>query len=234
MSSEADRSTLAVSDLEVEWLGRVRYAEGLRLQEEAVAARRAKLSRDRLLLLEHPAVITLGRSSREQNLLIGREEFQKREIEVYEVARGGDVTYHAPGQLVGYLIVDLAERRQKDVHRFLRRIEGALIDGLASLGVDTMRVEGKTGVFVRRPSHEPGPQKKIASIGIGVRRWIAYHGFALNVSLDLAGFKTIIPCGLDGVEMTSVAAELGAETADLDQRVRMAITSSMRAEFRKP
>ena len=212
-----------MSDLRVEWLGEVPYPQALRLQEQALAARQARVTGDRLLLLEHPAVVTLGRSARSENLLAGEDELRARGIEVHRVARGGDVTYHAPGQLVGYLIVDLADRGAPDVHRFLRDVEGALIESLAAVGISGRRRQGRTGVFV-------GRDRKIASIGVGLRRWVTWHGFALNVSLDLAGFDPIVPCGLRDVRMTSVAAEIGAPVG-LDERVRKAVAAAFQNAF---
>ena len=187
-----------------------------------------------VLLLEHTPVVTLGRSARPENLLATPEELAARGIELHEAARGGDVTYHAPGQLVGYPIVDLAARDERDVHVFLRRLEAALIEVLAGFGIASERVEGRTGVFVRRKA--PGErERKIASIGIGVRRWVTWHGFALNVSLDLSAFEVIVPCGLQGVDMTSLAAELeraGCDVpADLDARVRVAVAAALRARW---
>ena len=149
------------------------------------------------------------------------------------------MTYHAPGQLVGYPILDLDARGRRDVHDHLRRLESGLIDALEALGVPARRVEGWTGVFVdrARSRRSGGRERKIASIGVGLRRWVTYHGFALNVSLDLAGFEVIVPCGLEEVEMTSVAAELavegvpvpptGAARASLDERVRAIVSESL-------
>ena len=148
-----------------------------------------------LLLLQHPPVVTLGRTSHESNLL------RTAGVEVVEVERGGDVTYHGPGQLVGYPILDLTDYRQ-DLHWYLRTLEQALIDALALLAIPAERNPGYTGVWTE------GRQRKIASIGIHVKQWITWHGFALNVSTDLAAFERIVPCGIAGVEMTSVAAEL--------------------------
>ena len=226
--------------LKVEWLGLVPYAEGLTLQAEALEARHSGRAGDRLLLLEHPPVVTLGRGAHEENLLVGREALAARGIEVHEVARGGDVTYHAPGQLVGYPIVDL-RGRGRDVHRFLRDCEGALIAALAGLGLAGRRVEGKTGVFMEAlPGAASGPERKVASIGVGVRKWISCHGFALNVSLALSGFDVIVPCGLEGVAMTSVARELaGAGRAaeppsELDARVRAAVAEAFERRFAEP
>lgn len=190
--------------LTVDWLGRVPYGEALARQQEALAARRAGVSGDRLLLLEHPPVITLGRNSRPENLLTPRAALAARGVELHEVARGGDVTYHGPGQLVGYTIVDLAARGLADVHAFLRQIEAALVEALAGLGVAGGTEPGMTGVFVAGTR----PPRKIASIGLGLRGWVTWHGFALNATLDPADFGDIVPCGLYGVEMTSVAREL--------------------------
>jgi lipoyl(octanoyl) transferase len=206
---EAERRS---EKLEIDWLGVVPYGAALERQLAAVEARRAG-GPDRLLLLEHPAVITLGRSAKPENLLAPRAALAARGIEVHEIARGGDVTYHAPGQLVGYLIVDLAARGAPDVSRWLRDIEARLIDALEELGVPSRRIEGMTGVFVDDPRSRAGQPRKIASIGVGLKGWLTYHGFALNVSLDLAGFGHIVPCGLSGVAMTSLARELGRELA---------------------
>jgi lipoyl(octanoyl) transferase len=208
-------------ELAVEWLGRVPYGEALALQEEAVAARRAGRSGDRLLLLEHPPVVTLGRSSRLENLLVAPETLARRGVELFETARGGDVTYHAPGQLVGYLVTDLAASGRPDVHRFLREVEERLLSALARLGVAGRRIDGRTGVFVDDPE---GPPRKIASIGVGLRSWVTWHGFALNVSVDLAGFAAIVPCGLRDVVMTSVSEERADSIPDLDARARSAVT----------
>jgi lipoate-protein ligase B len=208
------------SRLAVEWHGRVAYADALALQQRRVAALRAGEAGDALLLLEHPPVVTLGRSAREENLRVPRRELAARGVELHEVARGGDVTWHGPGQLVGYAIVDLAARGRADVHRFLRDLEGGLCDALAKLGLACDARDGMTGVFVAGSA----PPRKIASIGIGLRGWVSWHGFALNVNPDLAGFDAIVPCGLRGVEMTSVARELDAAApADLFAAVREAV-----------
>jgi lipoyl(octanoyl) transferase len=196
--------------LETTWLGTLPYGAALERQLAAVEARR-KGGPDQLLLLEHPAVVTLGRSAKPENLLTPRAELAARGIEVHEIARGGDVTYHALGQLVGYLVADLAARGAQDVSLWLRGIEEALIEALRELVVPSRRIEGMTGVFVA--GDEALPARKIASIGIGLKGWVTYHGFALNVSLELAGFGDIVPCGLHGVTMTSVARELGSELA---------------------
>ena len=177
----------------------VPYAEALAWQRALAQARlEGRLPHDVLLLLEHPPVLTLGRTACETHLL------RREGIDVFEVERGGDVTYHGPGQLVGYPILDLAGYR-KDLHWYLRTLEQALIDALAELGVAGARNPGHTGVWVRR---EEGV-RKIASIGVHVKQWVTWHGFALNVTTDLAQFDRIVACGIRGVEMTTVERETG-------------------------
>jgi lipoate-protein ligase B len=180
------------------WLGRLSFAEGLRLQEELV--RDHATSGDVLLLLEHDAVYTTGRGGRDENLLDLAEG--DGEAAVVRIGRGGDATYHGPGQLVGYPIVDL-RARGGDVHRYLRGLEVGLMRVLADFGLEGRMVPGRTGVWTGAPD----VPRKIASIGIGVRRGISLHGFALNVSVDLGAFARIVPCGIAGVTMTSMAAE---------------------------
>ncbi|MEY2600025.1 MAG: Octanoyltransferase [Verrucomicrobiota bacterium] len=181
--------------LEVRWLGRVGYEEGLRLQEALVeekAARRGMA--DRLLLLEHEPVFTIGRTPDQSSL----GELARLPFPVVQTNRGGKATYHGPGQLVGYPVFDLRDRGQ-DLHRHLRFLEESLVEGCRRLGVAAEVREGLTGVWVG--------ERKLASIGVGVRRWISMHGFALNVCGGLEGFASITPCGLVGVEMTSLERE---------------------------
>ena len=185
--------------LQVVRAGVVPYAEALAWQRALAQARlEGRLPHDVLLLLEHPPVLTLGRTARETHLL------RREGIDVFEVERGGDVTYHGPGQLVGYPILDLAGYR-KDLHWYLRTLEQALIDALAELGVAGARNPGHTGVWIRR---EEGV-RKIASIGVHVKQWVTWHGFALNVTTYLAQFDRIVACGIPGVEITSVRRETG-------------------------
>jgi lipoate-protein ligase B len=222
--------------LAVRELGRLSYADALALQDEVVTARRRGACPDTLLLLEHPPVVTLGRSARGEHLLATAEALAARGVTVHEAARGGDVTYHAPGQLVGYPIVDLAARGKRDVHAWLRTLEELVGEALVALGVRWRRVPGWTGVFVdeRRPGPPGmvGRPRKIASIGVGVRGWVTFHGFALNVDLDLAGFDAIVPCGLHAVEMTSIARELGPRApSDLSDRTRAAVRDAFVAHF---
>lgn len=183
-------------------LGRVPYAEGLCVQEDLVAARQEGLGRDTLLLLEHPPVVTLGRGADESHLLLPRKEMAGRGVEVHDTTRGGDVTYHGPGQLVGYAVLRLPPDL-RDLHRLLRTMEEALIEAAGELGIEAGRVEGLTGVWVGR--------EKLAAIGMRVARWVTSHGFALNVRGDLSGFDLIIPCGIRGRGVTSLSRLLGRE-----------------------
>ncbi|MCH2186994.1 lipoyl(octanoyl) transferase LipB [Myxococcota bacterium] len=219
--------------LTIEHWGRVPYPEALDRQMEAVRDRIAGQGQDRLFLVEHPTVVTLGRSFREEHLLLSREALADRGVEVHSIARGGDVTLHTPGQLVGYLVIDLRAREEADLHAFVRRIEASLIDALDTLGLAGARVPGRTGVFVRDSLMRDGnePSRKIASIGIGVKRWVSFHGFGLNVTSDLRAFESIVPCGLEDVVMTSVQRELRCEPLGLDRRVREAVEGSFLREF---
>jgi len=205
METTAERPMArAAAGLRVEWLGRVPYGDALEIQRRRVEARRRGACGDSLLLLEHPPVVTLGRRARPENLLVPREVLEARGVEVHEVSRGGDVTWHGPGQLVGYLVLDLQARGAPDVHAHLRTIEALLIDALCGLGLSAGRRAGMTGVFVEASR----PPRKIASIGVGLRGWTTFHGFALNVCNRPEGFAEIVPCGLRGVTMTSLREEL--------------------------
>ncbi len=168
--------------------------------QEMLIERRPHWPFDLLILLEHPPVITLGRNSNKDNLLWTRDALQTAGIDCVASRRGGDITLHAPGQLVGYPVVDL-NHYQRDLHRYLRSLEKVLIATLADFGLVGESLPGKTGVWV--------DGCKIASIGIAVRRWISYHGFALNIDNELSVFESIIPCGLSEVSMTSMSEELG-------------------------
>jgi lipoate-protein ligase B len=185
--------------LEVIEAGRVPYAEALEWQRGLAQARiERRLAHDTLLLLEHPPVVTLGRNSHAAHLV------RRDGVDVFDVERGGDVTYHGPGQLVGYPIMDLTGHKQ-DLHWYLRTLEQALIDALAALGIAATRNPGYTGVWT--PHGEE--RRKIASLGVHVKQWVTWHGFALNVTTDLTAFDRIVPCGIPGVVMTSVERELG-------------------------
>lgn len=175
--------------LEVRDLGRIRYSEALDLQRELVSARQQGCGNDTLLLLEHPHVVTMGRNGKSQHVLASAEILARTGIEYYETDRGGDVTYHGPGQLVGYPILDLREWR-RDVHAYFSGVEQALIDALATFGIEARRggERGYEGVWVGAA--------KIAAIGIHISRWVTSHGFALNIDTDLSYFRYIVPCGL--------------------------------------
>jgi lipoyl(octanoyl) transferase len=192
-------------------LGRVPYAEGLRLQAEVAAARRAGVVGDTLILLEHPPVLTLGRNASQANILLRPEELAARGVEVHEINRGGDVTYHGPGQLVGYPIFDLRGDLpgKRGPHLgpvdFVRRMEEALILSCKDFGVAAQRICKRTGVWT--PAGGSVPEKKIAAIGIHVAQAITTHGFALNVTTDLRDFEWIIPCGITDRAVTSLEVE---------------------------
>ena len=184
-------------------MGTVPYTECLELQRD-LARRRitGEIDEDLLLLLEHPPVVTLGRTAKEAHIVSSPDRLRARGVEVFEVERGGDVTFHGPGQLVGYPILDLKRHRQ-DLHWYLRQVEEALIVALGEVGIDAERHSGYTGVWTRG--------RKIASIGVHARDWVTWHGFALNVTTDLSYFELIVPCGIPQVQMTSVARELGCD-----------------------
>ena len=203
-------------------LGRLPYGEALELQRSIARDRiSGAIQHDVLLLVEHPPVVTLGRGSKEKNLISSPEFLQSKGVDLFEVERGGDVTFHGPGQLVGYPIIDLKRHRQ-DLHWYLRKIEEALINTLADYGIPGERNTAFTGVWTR--------ERKIASIGVHARDWVTWHGFALNVSTDLSFFDLIVPCGIDGVVMTSIARELGLEDV-AQQDVRDRVTAKFAEAF---
>ena len=191
---------LLVSDL-----GTLPYADALALQRAVALARICgAFDEDLLLLVEHPPVVTLGRASSRGHLLASPALLSGRGVELHEVDRGGDVTFHGPGQLVGYPIIDL-KRHTQDLHWYLRQLEAALIAALAELGLPGERRTGFTGVWT--------DGRKLASIGVHARDWVTWHGFALNVTTDLSFFDLIVPCGIPSVEMTSISAELRRQSA---------------------
>ena len=203
-------------ELEVRERGLVPYGDALEAQADFVARRRAGEIPDQLLLLEHPHVITLGTGSDPGHVLVDSERRDRLGLELFEVGRGGDVTYHGPGQLVGYPVLDLKPDR-RDVMRYLRDLEAVLIAALAEYGVQGQTVEGLTGVWVA--------DRKIAAIGVRVSSgWITSHGFALNVNSDLSYYETIVPCGIVDCSVTSLAHELDCpvEVAEVSTVVREA------------
>lgn len=181
------------------------YAEILELQRRIAAARiTGEISQDVLLVLEHSPVVTLGRSSKEKNLVASKDFLASRGVDLHEAERGGDVTFHGPGQLVGYPIIDL-KRHKQDLHWYLRQLEQAIISTLEKFAVPAERSTGFTGVWTKG--------RKIASIGVHARDWVTWHGIALNVNNDLSYFDLIVPCGIAGVVMTSIERETGAAAA---------------------
>ncbi|MFT3869381.1 MAG: lipoyl(octanoyl) transferase LipB [Nibricoccus sp.] len=192
----------------VDW-GRTRYEAAWRKQEELVAQRIAGTIGDTLVFTEHEAVFTIGmRSGSESNLVWNDEQLATEGVEVVKTNRGGDITYHGPGQIVGYPIISLAPRQ--DLHAYLRFLEQVMINAVGCIGLAATRREGKTGIWLGK--------RKVAAIGVAVKRWVTYHGFALNVNSNLAHFSGIIPCGIGAQEgtVTSLQAEVG-KTCDLEE-----------------
>lgn len=201
-------NTTPVKTLVARWLGRLPYRDGAELQRKLVRERRQGRIPDTLVLLEHPPVITLGSRARSEHVLLSPSELQARGIEVHEAGRGGDVTYHGPGQLVGYPVVALSGPR-RDAHRYLRDLEEALILTAADFGVVASRCAGRTGVWA--VGH------KLAAIGVRISSgWITSHGFAMNVTADLSGFGAIVPCGIRDAGVTSLA-ELTGRSPSLEK-----------------
>lgn len=191
---------------EIRRLGRVEYRDGLAMQEALAAAVHAGASPDTFLLLEHGPVLTLGRGATAENVLASPQELEARGVELFETTRGGDVTFHGPGQIVGYPIFDLArEKETKDVRRFVRALEELMIRACADYGIRAQRVDGLTGVWVGR--------EKVGAIGVRVSKWVTSHGFALNVATDLSWFDLIVPCGIKDRGVTSISRLAGKEIA---------------------
>jgi lipoyl(octanoyl) transferase len=198
-------------------LGVIAYESALQLQRAVAQARiSGALGEDLLLLMQHPSVVTLGRSSKLAHLVASPELLRSRGVELFEVERGGDVTFHGPGQLVGYPIFDLKRHRQ-DLHWYLRQVEESLIRSLVRFDLAAERSAGYTGVWIS----DARGARKIASIGVHARDWVTWHGFALNVTTDLSYFDLIVPCGISGVTMTSIAKERPALGATVDSVARV-------------
>ncbi len=197
----------------VEQLGLVDYADGLRLQREHVAARKAGVIPDTLLLLEHPHVYTLGRNAKNENILLSAEQLTLRGVQVFEIDRGGDVTYHGPGQLVGYPIFDLVQHR-RDIAWYMRSLEEVLIAVARDYGIEAGRLAGAPGVWVGND--------KLAAMGVHISRWVTSHGFAFNVNTDLRYFDWIVPCGLRDKGVTSLQKLLGRQV-DMDEVAERAV-----------
>jgi lipoyl(octanoyl) transferase len=223
---QAGRQPSAPGPLNVRWLGRIGYREAWALQHRLVDRRVANEIPDQLILLEHPAVLTLGRQADEAHVLASPDELASRGIEVIRVERGGEVTYHGPGQLVAYPIIDVHARRLL-IKPLVRALEDAMVDTCASFGVAAGRRTGEPGCWCDPDGSRP---RKIGALGLRVERGVTYHGIALNVAVDLRDFELIDPCGMPGVPATSIAAETGAAVdADTTAAVARAAGAFTRA-----
>ncbi len=198
-------------------LGLVGYAEAYALQKRIVAARKTEAIGDVLLLCEHPHVITQGRNGKREHLLASEHVLRQKGMEYYETSRGGDITYHGPGQIVGYPILNLGAIR-RDVVWYVRTLEEAMIQATAEFGIKAERVAGKTGIWVRVGNTED----KLAAIGVHISRWVTSHGFAYNVSTDLRNFELIVPCGIVGRKATSLEKLLGRSVEEKEVAPRIA------------
>jgi lipoyl(octanoyl) transferase len=198
-------------------LGLIGYAEAYALQKRVVAARKAETIEDVLLLCEHPHVITQGRNGKRAHLLVSERVLRQKGMDYYETSRGGDITYHGPGQIVGYPILNLGTIR-RDVVWYVRMLEEAMIRATAEFGVTAERVAGKTGIWVRTGNTE----EKLAAIGVHVSRWVTSHGFAYNVSTDLRNFDLIVPCGIADRKATSLEKLLGRSVEEKEVAPRIA------------
>ncbi len=197
-------------------LGLLPYGPACELQREAVAARKADAILDVLLLCEHPHVITLGRNGRRENLRASKHLLAQMNVEFHATDRGGDITYHGPGQIVGYPILDLAEHR-RDVRWYVSQLEEAMMRATGDFGVASKRVEGQHGVWVETP----GGEEKVAALGVHLSRWVTSHGFAYNVSTDLRFFDLIVPCGIADKRATSLERVLGRQVSAEEAKQRL-------------
>jgi len=211
-------------------LGLIGYAEAYALQKRIVAARKAEAIEDVLLLCEHPHVITQGRNGKREHLLVGEHVLRQKGVEFYETSRGGDITYHGPGQIVGYPILNLGEIR-RDVVWYVRMLEEAMIRATAEFGITAGREPGKTGVWVEfaedgsslATRHSPlATSEKLGAIGVHISRWVTSHGFAYNVSTDLRFFDLIVPCGIADRKATSLEKVLGRTVKESEVAPRIA------------
>ena len=208
-----------MSTLDIYELGTVPYEKALEYQENLLARRIAEETRDSLILLEHPPTITTGRKGNTEHLLVREEYLGKHGISFVHASRGGDITFHGPGQIVGYPILNL-KNHGMDIRRHLRMIEEMIIRTLRDFDIEGRRIDGVTGVWVKR--------SKVASIGIAIRKWVTYHGFALNVSTDLDYFDLILSCGITDVRITSIGSWLGnEENVGMDDVTRSVIRNFM-------
>jgi lipoyl(octanoyl) transferase len=198
-------------------VGLIGYAEAYALQKRIVSARKAEAIEDVFLFCEHPHVITQGRNGKRQHLLVSENVLRQKGVEYYETSRGGDITYHGPGQIVGYPILNLSAIR-RDVVWYVRTLEEAMIRATAEFGITAERVAGKTGIWVRAGNTE----EKLAAIGVHISRWVTSHGFAYNVSTDLRNFDLIVPCGITDRKATSLEKLLGRNVEQKEVAPRIA------------
>jgi len=223
-------------------LGQMDYQQAWDLQEKTLRANLDIKSKameqqvpaetvDHLFFVEHPAVYTLGKSGNKENVLLGEEELKEKQIQFFHTNRGGDITFHGAGQIVGYPILDL-ERYGTDIGKYLRNIEQVIINLLAEYGLKGDRSKGETGVWL--DPDIPGRERKICAIGVRCSRWITMHGFALNVNTDLTYFEHIIPCGIVGKQVTSLQKELGHEInmEEVKDKLRLHFEQIFQVEFR--
>jgi len=193
-------------------LGLISYTDAYALQQRLAAARKAEAIEDVLLLCEHPHVITLGRNAKRENLLVSEHVLRQKGVELHATNRGGDITYHGPGQIVGYPILNLAAIK-RDVGWYVRTLEEAMIRSTADFGLTALRVPGKTGIWVNPNTERDATEEKLAAIGVHLSRWVTSHGFAYNVSTDLRYFDLIVPCGIAGRKATSLEKLLSRNVA---------------------
>lgn len=199
-------------------LGLLSWSDAYALQQRIVAARKAGAIDDVLLICEHPHVLTLGRNASQENLLASENVLRQKNVELRETNRGGDITYHGPGQIVGYPILNLDPIR-RDVHWYVRTLEEAMIRASADFGITAYRIPGKTGIWVQPPGNIP--DEKLAAIGVHISRWVTSHGFAFNVSTDLRYFDLIIPCGIADRKATSLEKLLHRNVALAEVKPRL-------------
>ena len=206
-------------------LGLMAYAPGCELQQRLVGARKTGAIPDVLIFCEHPHVITLGRNGKREHLRVTDHFLSQKNVEFHETDRGGDITYHGPGQVVGYPILDLAEHRQgrgRDVRWYVEQLEETMIRATADFGVSARRSEAGHGAWVDAPAAGGAPEEKLAAVGVHLSRWVTSHGFAYNVATDLRYFELIVPCGIAGKRATSLEKELGRAVGSEEVRARLA------------
>jgi lipoyl(octanoyl) transferase len=201
-------------------LGLISYSDAFDLQQRIVAARKARAIEDVVLFCEHPHVITLGRNGKRENLLASEHVLGQKGVEFHETNRGGDITYHGPGQIVGYPILNLTYMKT-DVHWYVRSLEEAMIRTSGDFGVRAFRIPGKTGIWVQSESKGGVTEEKLAAIGVHISRWVTSHGFAYNVATDLRYFDLIVPCGISDRKATSLEKLLSRSVAASEVRPRL-------------